>query len=66
VFADDEDIQQSEGGHDGNKETARQDCPCVIPEEGRPALITTGLTWWSLRPVLPNRAWRDPDAQLDQ
>jgi hypothetical protein len=61
MFDDDEDVQQSEGGRDGDKEIAHQIRPREIPLERRPKLITTGLTWCSLRHVLAYCARRDPD-----
>ena len=66
VIDDHEDVQQSEGGRHGDKEIARQNRPRVVPQERRPTLITTGLTWWSLRHVPAYCARRDPDPQFDQ
>ena len=66
MFDDNENIQQLKSGRDGDEEIARQNRPRVILQERRPALITTGLTWWSLRHVLAYCPRRDPDPQFNQ
>ena len=66
VFDDNENVQQLKGSGDGDKKIAGQYRPCVIPQESRPALITTGLTEWSLRHVLADSARGDPNSQFDQ
>ena len=66
VLDDDKHVEQPKRRRDGDKEVARENTLRVIPQEGRPTLITAGLTWRSPGQVLADRPWRDPHAQLEQ
>jgi hypothetical protein len=37
----------------------------VVPDEGRPALVVPATRAWRFRNVFSNRAWREPNLQLE-
>ena len=67
-FHEHEYIENPERGCDHDKEVAGDDAPCVIPDEGRPALlrIRSALRTGCTSQILADSTRRHPKAQFEQ
>ena len=57
--------EDTEAYRHGNEEVAGDNSACVVLDERRPTLILAAMRSWRLPDVFSNRAWREPNLELE-